>query len=325
MISLSAGADRSSDLDALVRQTESRIDAQYADLIAYRRQVEAGAYDETMRLCAGYRRLRGLGPGVVAGDWRSWARIFKEGIDQPFSAVDGLKGEFIGATQLRIWNLDSWFRSVHTLYLIHSDGFKAAAGQCLGSVPPREIDWFARAIINADVAGSLASGLVSGAGLAQLFSLAKRSTRWAWVPVGRVIGSVRSQITKPMITVAGVMILPLVGANAVQYIADVHRAAKGADDFLKHLSDQQRQLKETGRKLLMAKAVKLLGEGLDKNDLSEFEAWARREVRVSDRTLAHEDYARIKSAQQKDAADLAYESVLRAVLPVLDQLDLPSP
>lgn len=185
------------------------------ELQAYRLEVEKNAYVNTLKLCEGYRRAKGLGPHPSHGQYMfsadeaasAWGKVLKEGAAQPFSAVFGLKADFLEKGHYGYFDFKSWFQSMHTMFFINSSGFLAGAMHCLNTMDQREIGKLATAIVIVDYEASLVShavntGVVGGATLAVFWSATKifrvigHSTRFLWSPTGRILKTFNARIPK---------------------------------------------------------------------------------------------------------------------------------
>ena len=200
LINQPAMADSWSDLfqsQSLVEETAARMGptAQSA-LDSFKQEVQSNSYENTLKLCEGYRRAARLGPTSYHGQWMYsdeesfgvWANIYKEGLMVLGSSIGGVKREFIDEKHFNYEELgssgpDKWksmaarvghefFHSAYTLYFVNSMGFAAGAMHCLEVDDPRYItrgmNYFMYTILAMDLAGSFTAELVTGAMIKKL-------------------------------------------------------------------------------------------------------------------------------------------------------------
>ena len=289
------------------------------ELVRYRARVERGAYRETLDLCAGYvigQNRMGHHPPDFA-----WARVFGHGLAQPLSALGlgsrhGLKATYNDVNQIRIWHPDAWFRSVHVIYLVHSDGFKRAARECLGADQPERIKGFARAITGADVLGTLVSGEILAVPL-------NAGLRWVG---GMVVPWWTRLVVKPLTRNMKLALIstvtPVVGYRSFVYLRDLRRARSAARDLLRNAGAEPDRVDQSHRRLLMAAAVGELRRALEVQNLSQFETWAKRKVTAELVRRCHRDLDDLRARTERGIDDENYRLVLKAILPVLDQIPL---
>lgn len=208
-------------------------------LYLYRREVELTAYESTLKLCEGYRRAKLLGPATYHGRYmftevqaaEAWGKVLLEGAAQPFSAIAGLKSDFLIEGNVGAFDFKQFFQSMYTMYLIHSFEFLAAAVHCLeipmssgGQIDPTEIHNFANAILAVDIAGTAISTasltMVSGSAAvlwvpSKLFPIIANAARASWFPVRRVLTSLGLRITRPQLKIAGYTLGYLLADNFI--------------------------------------------------------------------------------------------------------------
>ena len=175
--------------EAVEKETKKRFnDEALQNLYEYRQIVQKNAYADTMRLCSAYRQAVNMGPPAyhehlsspyymnhsstevrkwaqnitrqygeaLSSSLQAWMRLAYEGGAQPFSAMFGMKADYIEKTNTGFFEMRSWFQSLYALFLINSLGFTAGASHCLGSLNENEINRFASAIMIFDSEASLA-------------------------------------------------------------------------------------------------------------------------------------------------------------------------
>jgi hypothetical protein len=159
-------------------------------LEVYKKDVESTAYTTTLQLCEGYRRSADMGPHPYHGRYMfseadamlAWAKVITHGTMNSFSAINGLKADYIQVENLGLFDFNAWFNSVHSIFLINSSGFLKGAMHCLDSIDASEINKLAAAIVIADQEATLAVelGLTFSAGRV-LMVLGKviSKSRWA--------------------------------------------------------------------------------------------------------------------------------------------------
>jgi hypothetical protein len=175
----------------------------------FRQRVEAEAYETTLRLCEGYRRVKGIidphgrqsGPSDYHGQYvyseaealRAWSQVLYHGAAQPITAMGGLKSHYLSGNNIGIWDLRSWFGSLYSMYLVNSFGFLGAAVHCLQTMDQQTINNFAATILIVDYQMSLATHVIA---LERISALILRAVRWGIRPVAPYDASSRSTSRK---------------------------------------------------------------------------------------------------------------------------------
>ncbi|MCB0348291.1 MAG: hypothetical protein KDD37_05620 [Bdellovibrionales bacterium] len=168
-------------------------------LKAYKETVEKEAYKTTLQLCEGYRRAAGMGPHPYHGRYMfsldeagaAWGKVIAEGTMHSFSAIGGLKADYIEIANVGFFDFESWFNSMYTKFLINSDGFLKGAVHCLNSVSKTDINQLAAAIVIADQESTLATEIgitLSGGKVIGVLGKVIKNSRW-YVGIGRFFGS----------------------------------------------------------------------------------------------------------------------------------------
>ena len=187
-------------------------------LYDYRTEIQENAYETTMKLCPVYRIAKGMGlpeyhtkissyyvshespevrnwalnmdeeyGEVLSSSLQSWLYVMYEGGVQPFSAIGGVKADFIEKLSISFFDWKHWFYSFYTLYLTDSLGFLQAAMHCLNTMSSDEINQFAVTVLFVDAAMSTAGyGLTFWAG-DKIFRAIIQGIRWSSRPIGRMI------------------------------------------------------------------------------------------------------------------------------------------
>ena len=181
----------------LVQQVEEESQKHFDDevlqkLYEYRREIEQNAYLTTLKLCPAYHIITRYGleeyyqninkpyflnhsdpevqkwvqqtqqESVLSSSLKSWRSVAYEGGVQPLSALFGLKADYLHQTHASLLEIQSWFQSLYSLFLVQSPGFLQAAGDCLNTEDPSEIDQFAFTILIFDSTASVP--LIAGTG-----------------------------------------------------------------------------------------------------------------------------------------------------------------
>lgn len=188
-------------------------------LYDYRTEIQENAYETTMKLCPAYRTAKGMGlpeyhkklnnsyyvshespevrnwafnmneeyGEVLSSSLQSWLYVMYEGGIQPFSAIGGIKADFIEKLNISFFDWKHWFYSFYTLYLTDSLGFLQAAMHCLNTMSSDEINQFAVTVLFVDATMSTAGyGLTFWAG-DKIFRAIIQGIRWSSRPISRMV------------------------------------------------------------------------------------------------------------------------------------------
>ena len=153
-------------------------------LYEYRIEIEKNAYLTTLQLCSAYhiatkynleeyrqniselnhpdpevqkwiQQILSQQKSLVSSSLQSWGSVAYEGGTQPLSALFGLKADYLNQTHAGLLEIQTWFQSLYSLFLVQSPSFLQAANDCLGTEDPSEIDSFASTILIFDSTTSL--------------------------------------------------------------------------------------------------------------------------------------------------------------------------
>jgi len=264
---------KASDLIPLIVEEEER--RQFSDdviqkLYDYRMEIKKNAYQTTMKLCPAYRIAKGMGlpeyhkqfnnsyytqhkssevrgwalnmnnkyGEVLSSSLQSWLYVMYEGAVQPFSAIGGVKADWIqNKPELSLFDMESWFYSFYTLYLIDSLGFVQAAIHCLGTMDSDGINQFASTVLAVDTAMSALGYAVTFWTGEKILRFIIHGLRWSSRPVGRIL--VRflnskniSPAVKKYAIITGVFGLGGLGLWVVDAIMDSQKEQEVAQDFI---------------------------------------------------------------------------------------------
>ena len=266
-------------------------------LYDYKTEVANTAYEKTLRLCEGYRRVKGLvspgshaaGPAEYHGGYlyddqesmSAWLTIIGHGAAQPFNSIAGLKADYLIGNQIGFWDFRTWFGSMYATYLVGSFGFLGAAVHCLGTMNQSRINDFAATILIVDYRMSLLThaGVTITAGAA--LNLIFRATRFVLSPVSRMIRHAGQRIgTTPF----------RIGAITIGVTA--------ADNFMMFMSKQDEYKEMTAQ---------VFDQDSDLNQLSERN---QRFLILHTAFLEIEKYAKIERENCQEAPDT---NICRAV------------
>ncbi|MGE0527633.1 MAG: hypothetical protein AB7G93_12730 [Bdellovibrionales bacterium] len=309
-------------------------------LVKYREIVEQGAYLQTLRLCSAYRQGRGLPtpshPGRSQYSYQdslaAWSEIALAGALQPIDAIFGPKADYIEVNRLKLWALQSWFQSVYTVYLIDSPGFLQAAVHCLNSLDAREINLFASTIVATDYVANVAS---EGAatyvlGASVIGSVISKATSFVISSARHLLRQVRAKLIRSPFIFGSAIVVPIGVDNLFTYLNKVEEAKAVTLDFLDPSSETRKNGLLSSRILMMSLAVQKFAAETESGDprFPEFIAWTKAHITKHLRSQAHRDLQRIKATPDRslneNGAEKKYKVVLEAILPILDQIDLPN-
>ncbi len=261
-------------LQAFVVQKE-KVAKEFGDevlqaLYDYRKEVEKNAYQNTLQLCEGYRRAKGLGPHPAHGKYMfsandaasAWGKIIVEGAKQPISGTFGQKADFLHYGRYGMFSWDSWFQSMYTMYLVNSFGFLGGAVHCLGTIDESEIQKFALAIVDVDIAASsitIAGGLIVTFFIPELlFPKIVQATKFVFRPVVKLFSLMGFRIgnTVPL-KVAGITISGVIADNFLIYLENKDQFQTELQDLINPDSDAGRDSAQRKRFLLLTKTFQL--------------------------------------------------------------------
>ena len=164
------------------------------ELYEYRLEVEKTAYLTTLKLCPAYhiitnydleeyheninrpyflnhpnpevqkwiQQIESQQESLFSSSLKAWRSVAYAGGIQPLSALFGLKADYLNQTHTSLLEIQSWFQSLYSLFLVQSPGFQQAAGDCLGTEDPSEVNQFASTILIFDSTASVP--LIAGTG-----------------------------------------------------------------------------------------------------------------------------------------------------------------
>ena len=275
------------DLIQYVKKEERR---QFSDeilqkLYDYRTEIQENAYETTMKLCPAYRMAKGMGlpeyhkklndsyyvshespevknwalnmneeyGEILSSSLQSWLYVMYEGGVQPFSAIGGIKADFIENLNIPLFDWKHWFYSFYTLYLTDSLGFLQAAMHCLNTMSSDEINQFAVTVLFTDAVMSTAGyGLTFWAG-DKIFRAIIQGIRWSSRPIGRMItrvlhkNNISPSTVKKYAVIAGLAGLGGVGVWAA------HSIMKSQEEQEMFQEMMQRELERAKNKKLPLK------------------------------------------------------------------------
>ena len=188
-------------------------------LYDYRIEIQENAYETTMKLCPAYRIAKGMGlpeyhkklsdsyyvshespkmrnwalnmneeyGEVLSSSLQSWLYVMYEGGVQPFSAIGGIKADFIEKLNISFFDWKSWFYSFYTLYLTDSLGFLQAAMHCLNTMSSDEINQFAVTVLFTDAVMSTAGYALTFWAGDKILRAIIQGIRWSSRPISRMI------------------------------------------------------------------------------------------------------------------------------------------
>lgn len=302
-------------------------------LIAFRSQVETGAKVETLKLCEGYRRARGLGPSNYHGKYvfplsesiAAWAQVFGAGLAQPFSTVGGLKSDYLAVNRINILAFDSWFHSLYSLYLVHSMGFLDGAMHCLNTMDQREINLFAAAIIAADMEASLATEVGMFWSGDMVLGAIIKATSYVLIPARYVMRLLNLRLEKAHLIFGAAIVVPIAVDNLFMYLNKMQTAKAMVVEFMDPKSPARDEVRREGRMVLSATALQKFTAEFEagSTEFVDFQAWTRRFISEDIRLKAHQDFVDLSGAGKNlSATDQKYQIILEAILPILDQVKL---
>ena len=265
---------------------------------------------------------------TLADSTLAWGNIVKHGLAVPFSTMEipftsviGIKSDFNHESQVKIWQFDSWFRSVHALFLVSSSGFLQGAVHCLNTLEHRDIQLFAAAIMIADQEATLASHVALWTSAGFIFKLIGKAIAYIPFPERFLATLANLRMTKTQLVFGSLIVVPIAVDNLFDYIRSLEESRDLAASMLNPDSEFHKQSKKSVRTLLMATAVQEFHKewkGESEQEFHEFTAWVQQNINKDILAAAHQDFAQISQSSSPD--DLKYQKILKVILPILDQI-----
>jgi len=319
-------------IDQVEKQAAAMGEPIMIELAAFRKDVETNAKVDTLKLCEGYRRVRGMGPAKYHGKYvysfeqssEAWAKIFQEGLMQPLSSVGGLKSAYLRLNHYRMLEFETWFRSLYSLYLIHSMGFLEGAMHCLNTMNKREINTFASAIVIADLESSLAThvGLTWTGGYA-ISALIKITGYILW-PARYLMNALNIRLSKTHVMWGAVITVPILTDNLFQYFEKMAKAKSLVEEAMDSESPLSQESQRSRRILAITTALRIFIKEEDANskDFPEFHQFIKENITKSNLLKAKQDLSNLVLSQNSSDEDQKYKIVLEVILPILENIQL---
>lgn len=327
-------------VSSFVEQAEAETKKHFDDevlqkLYEYRVKIRESAYAVTMQLCAGYRTAVGYGmpeyhenmrkpyytnhsdPEVrlwagrineeygkaVSSSLQAWMKLVYEGGAQPFSVIfGGLKSDYLAKRNTGLFEFESWFHSLYSLFLLDSLGFLQGAVHCLGTHDKSEIDRFAAAVMIVDSEAGLAGHLITFWTGAVILKYIWLAARWTFRPVGKMTKIYRQRFTKavddwlsyrpsaaavqtrrqlPLLTqtLKYLSLSGIAGASGLyvyHLIDEKNQTQSGVMEEMRSDLAQERHWGQVGRAVLFSQAVQVffpLYRKFKKGEINEAECW----------------------------------------------------
>lgn len=192
----------------------------YQRVFDYKNQIEKDAYVITSKLCEGYRRAHKMGPPSYHSKYvwpkseslGAWANLLKKGLNQPFSAMGGIKSDLLYVNNIGFFSPESWIISAYSLILINSWGFLQSAVHCLETTNKAKLKKFASAIIDFDAYASVPSHAIGFIAGGKVVELILRSSRFLLTFAFRSLVS-RFSLTIPPSYIKGTIYSAVAGAG----------------------------------------------------------------------------------------------------------------
>ena len=188
-------------------------------LYEYRIEIEKKSYLTTLQLCSAYhivtkysleeyrqninspyvlnhpdpevqtwtQQILSQQESLFSSSLKPWSSVAYEGGVQPLSALFGLKADYLNQTHAHVFEIQSWFQSLYSLFLVRSPGFLKAAGDCLGTEDSSEIDQFASTILIFDSTASLPLILGTGGAVGVAIKGLIKAVIWTSRPLVQVV------------------------------------------------------------------------------------------------------------------------------------------
>ena len=232
-------------------------------LVAYKQQVAATSYHQTLRLCMAYREAMGLGrPHATAGEYslddsiKAWGEIYGHGLYQTVDGIVGLKSDYIEVSGEGVFDFSTWFKSMYTLNFLSSTGFLYGASHCLNTVNAREIQKFAAAVMIVDYEGTLSSQIGLNLSLSRLITLISGPlSRWVLHPLGSAFAKISQRLPLPSKVIVGgaVGIIAFDGFNC--HMAKMGQAEERMSRYLEETTQNNNQV--LAQKVRIGNAIKV--------------------------------------------------------------------
>lgn len=251
----------------LEEEATSQGDEVVKKLVAFKKAVESSAYQDTILLCEGYRRVTFKGSLEKGGHRHgavssllAWNAFTTHGLSQPFTAMGGLKSEYLFSANVSLFKWESWFDSLYVTYLVQSSGFSNGVKDCFGADSDKEIQTFVKTLFSVDNSMSLLThGVLFFVG-SEVISLFISGTRFLWKPVANVIGRANKASKGKVATTAKVTGV-LAGTIGIGYLIKSWKRNKNLkSDLLEKLnsdSDSRKESRRRVRAILIANAFEL--------------------------------------------------------------------
>jgi hypothetical protein len=346
---------QSNDVDAKISELEGEAmvmgDPVAKRYVEFAQQVSRGAKVEAIKLCESYRRAT-MGPSQSQAPYqysrldsaKAWARIYKEGFLVPLSVIDGTKSDFNAQNNVRIWQIDSWIRSTYVFNLIHSKQFHEGEVECLGTDDPATLQIFEGSILAADYEAGIAAQVgiwLSGARI--LGFVAKIAGRVLAVPARSLVNMIPEGVIEKYVTtpanfmkyysdkvftksngiLTAMIVLPIGVDNYFDYMNKMGQARDLAQGLLDKDSKETKEMHRHQRILLISMATQVFYKELStqghSEDFPNTQTWVKKNIHRADLSGAHDD---LKTIDTNDEEDISYEKILKAILPILDQIEL---
>lgn len=265
--SYSSNGSREAERAQELADVRAKDDKAAIRLLEFREKIEKESYKTTMSLCFAYRKAKGMAmphrfsneDQMLAESELAWGKIFYEGTAQPFSAIAGLKSEYISSKEISLFAIDSWFRSLYTIYLLDTMGFLQASAHCLNTLDHNEIMNFASTIMAFDLAGTAGTEFAMGVGVGAIVGkIGKVADVFALKPAWRLASLVG--VRKTQVVIAGMIVTYIAADNLFVYLKQIEEGKKAALELLK-ASDQEQGIKR--RFLILNRAYELYKNAAD--------------------------------------------------------------
>ena len=258
-------------------------------LYDYRMEIEENAYQTTMRLCPAYRIAKGMGlpeyhrrlsdsyyvnhessevrewalnmndeyGEVLSSYLQEWLYVMYEGAVQPLSNIGGVKADWIqnSPEEISFFDMEQWFYSFYTRYLVDSTGFVQGAMHCLGTMDGDEINQFAVTILAVDTGMSALGYVLTFWTGDKILRLIIHGLRWSSRPVGRAMvrflnsKNISPKTVKTYAIIAGVFGLGGLGVWTTDAFLDSQAEQEFGQDIIsvdleRAIKNKQLQLQE---------------------------------------------------------------------------------
>lgn len=332
-------------------------------LAKFKAAVEDEAYERTLKLCYGYRwavagmpENKNFPPSYAVESLNEWAKVLKEGFVQPLSSIAGLKSDFLEEKGVPLWAMESWFRSLYSLYLINSWGFLKAGIHCLQTMDQAELNNFASAIVLADYEATVLFEVASGASLGFLSRFARlpdlisktigalglKSLWFRMSGYHPLLSALQQRVNQTYISVGSAVALPLVVDNLDEQVERHRRIQEAVQSF--NNGDFFQETKENLRRVLLMQASVRYLDDLDAlkrgEDLQSLFHWIKQHEQTQPgwlnglivlwkkdleqliRQTKEQDRGTEEAKQTEADRKLRYRNLIEQMLPVLEQLKM---